>query len=446
MISFDRFERSLPALLDDLAGPRLPDYANDLFARTAATRQRPGWSFPEGWFFMSALARRLAGVPVLPLRIGVAVALLLITAIVGVLIAGSLTTHRPPPFGPAGNGQIVYVDSSGRIVAGELGSGTSTVLIANGRNLQPVYSQDGTQFVFLRSARFLFDVVVASADGSNVRTISPSPIAQPAYLGWSPRGDQLLVYDSQRGSQGQSLLLFDTTKAGPPTDLSAQLGVQVQDVGLGYNFRSTAAFRPPTGDEIVFVAGSAHDTLMAAKADGSGVRTLLDPASSPIDYLTVHGAEWSPNGSMLVVMLTLPAYPDHNVPFLLDADGTNLRPLSALSLDPTTDTNSPLWSPDGGRIAFQYWTRHLTGDDGGANEDFHPLQIVDVASGRLLAAGPTSSNGFSWSWSPDGTKLLAVVGGTSDVLIIDATTGLYETAPWKASESGDWQRVASAPS
>ena len=41
MTSFDRFEGRLPALLDELVIPRLPDYAEDLFARTAATRTKP---------------------------------------------------------------------------------------------------------------------------------------------------------------------------------------------------------------------------------------------------------------------------------------------------------------------------------------------------------------------------------------------------------------------
>src|SRR5258705_7065046 len=70
MTSFERFENRLPAMLDELAVPRLPDYADDLFARTAATRQRPGWTFPERWLPMSTITARLAAGPRVPWRLG----------------------------------------------------------------------------------------------------------------------------------------------------------------------------------------------------------------------------------------------------------------------------------------------------------------------------------------------------------------------------------------
>ena len=44
MTSFDRFERTLPELLEELAAPRLPEYADALFARSAnqqRSRLRP---------------------------------------------------------------------------------------------------------------------------------------------------------------------------------------------------------------------------------------------------------------------------------------------------------------------------------------------------------------------------------------------------------------------
>src|SRR5206468_901281 len=140
MTSFERFENRLPAMLDELAVPRLPDYADDLFARTAATRQRAGWTFPERWLPMSAISRRFAAVPPVPWRLGVAVALLIVAGIVALIVAGSRTTRVAPPFGPASNGVIPYM-SHGKLYVGDLASGKTQLIVdAAGDQGQPVFS------------------------------------------------------------------------------------------------------------------------------------------------------------------------------------------------------------------------------------------------------------------------------------------------------------------
>ena len=56
MMPTDRFERQLPALLEDLAEPRTPDYLDDLLWQTAHTSQRPAWTFLERWLPMADIA------------------------------------------------------------------------------------------------------------------------------------------------------------------------------------------------------------------------------------------------------------------------------------------------------------------------------------------------------------------------------------------------------
>ena len=61
MSAFDRsgrLQQELPDLLTDIAAPQVPDYADDLLARTAVTRQRPRWTFLERWLPMGVIARR----------------------------------------------------------------------------------------------------------------------------------------------------------------------------------------------------------------------------------------------------------------------------------------------------------------------------------------------------------------------------------------------------
>jgi len=77
MTAFDRFERSIPELMTELAPLGAPDYVNDLLQRTAATRQRPAWSALERWIPMADLTGRLATAPRVPWR-QVATALLII--------------------------------------------------------------------------------------------------------------------------------------------------------------------------------------------------------------------------------------------------------------------------------------------------------------------------------------------------------------------------------
>ena len=148
MTSFDRFERSLPTLFDELAQPRVPDYTDDLLARTAATRQRPGWAFTERWLPMSALTRRFAAAPRIPWRMAALVALLAVAALITALVAGAFLTPKPAPYGPAVNGNIVFVDSGGSIVAGNPATGSTQTIVAGSGHGMPIVSPDGTQVAF----------------------------------------------------------------------------------------------------------------------------------------------------------------------------------------------------------------------------------------------------------------------------------------------------------
>jgi dipeptidyl aminopeptidase/acylaminoacyl peptidase len=432
MTSFDRFENRLPALLDELATPRLPDYADDLFARTAATRQRPGWTFPERWLPMSVFTRTLAGAPRIPWRLGALVALLAVAAIVAVLVSGALVHERPAPYGPAGNGQILFVNSNGQIVAGDPATGTTTTLVSSGLGISnPIFSQDGTRFAFIQPTTHGLGLFVGDLGGGAPIEVSTNGFSNPTFLGWSGRSDRILMVDNDG-----VMLLFDTTRPGPPTNLSDLANVGPVDIGPSYNFNSAHAFRPPFGDEIMFVDSSSH-SLMAVHADGSDRRVLLDHETSTVPYVDVNGAEWSPDGSQLVLMLDLPDSPGLWRLFILNADGTGFRRLGKNPLD---NYNSPKWSPDGTKIGFQYWTS-LTADDG---QGFHGIGVLDLATGSLRDLGPMQNNGFTtWEWSPDGTSILELPGdGSNKMHIVDVATGQWTTTPWTSVDPINWQRIA----
>jgi TolB protein len=253
-------------------------------------------------------------------------------------------------------------------------------------------------------------------------------------MGWSARGDSLLITDASGHAE-----LFSSSRAGEPTIVSAKAGLGAVEVGYsGYNDRAAHVFRPPNGDEMLFVSQNAGTKLVAVKPDGTGLRTLLD-LKSPLKYGNLRAPQWSPDGSKIVVMVEFPG-PEQWHLYVMNADGTDVHPLSPLTTDSQADQGSPMWSPDGTRIAFQYWIHH-TADDG---EDFNPIGVVDVATGVLHDVGPTVTNGFvSWEWSPDGKSILEVPGdGSGHVLIVDAATGASKAAPWVVNFPLSWQRTA----
>jgi len=108
MNRYDVFERDVTAWLDDAASPRMPDFRDDLLQRTAATRQRPAWSFPERWLPMTAVTAGRRTIRTVPWKTVALLALLvLVLTAAAVFLAGS--HPRPAPMlGRAANGLVAY--------------------------------------------------------------------------------------------------------------------------------------------------------------------------------------------------------------------------------------------------------------------------------------------------------------------------------------------------
>ena len=106
MTRFERVEPRLSELLTELAAPSLPDYTDDVLARTAGLRQRPRWTLPERWLPMGVLAQRSVYMPRIPWRTVIVAALLIVTLAAVLAWAGS-QRRVAPPFGLARNGLIV---------------------------------------------------------------------------------------------------------------------------------------------------------------------------------------------------------------------------------------------------------------------------------------------------------------------------------------------------
>jgi Tol biopolymer transport system component len=430
MTAFDRFERSLPALFDELATPSVPDYTDDLLARTRATRQRSEWTFLERWLPVSSFAARIAPSPRIPWRLGAMVALLAVAALVAAYIAGALL--RPPSnIGPGRNGEVILVDKSGNVLAADPLTGQSRTIVSATPDQpisRPIVSPDGSRFLIVRpSAAGSMNLFVVDLAGRETLITPDAALSAWHYIGWSPMGDRVLVRD-----EGGRILLLDAVEPGPPFSISKAINMGNLWIEGNYNPVSTKAFRPPYGDEILF-SGNDRRTLAAIRPDGTGLRTILDVRDGGLGQ-ALDSAQWSPDGQQIAFVLQ----EEVDGPFTLwtvHADGSNPR-----RIGPPGHQWTPMWSPDGMRIAFEYWTPPAVED---ADWDFHPVAILDLATGDLHDVGNAYQDGYlGWEWSPDGTSILQVPkDGVGKVLIVDATTGQVHTTGLDSDQAITWQRL-----
>jgi Tol biopolymer transport system component len=432
MTAFDRFDRlpaELPDLLTDLAAPRIPDYVDDVLAVTAATRQRPRWTFSERWLPMGVIATERVSVPPFSWRT-LALVVLLIAALVGgaLLIVGS-RRHVLAPFGPARNGALLF-GRDGDIRVREV-DGTSRLLVGGPTDdFAAGYTRDGTRLTYLRrtagspgSADEQLVMVSANADGSNPIVLT-RPLISPDWSDLSP-DDSMAVVAEGDYAVGQHLYTFPVRQAGDLKPI---------DVGDRNMFMNVPNFLGPDGKEIVFrggtiVAAGQRSGLFAVHPDGSGLRPLTPTDGDPSnDY------QWpqvSPDGRYV-------AYSRWDGTFTT-IHLVDLRTGSDRALDPGfgTDEGYATFSPDSTQMLYT---------------DFRSignqlvLRRVD-GTGAALDIGPlfprVDGLDLSAIWAPDGQSIMVVDGGSKLTRLVDTSTGgVGRLMSWSPGDVSGWQRLA----
>ena len=191
---------------------------------------------------------------------------------------------------------------------------------------------------------------------------------------WSPDGSQLTFYSDQSGNFEVYVVNMDGTGRRAITSSSD---------------RAMTPHWSPDGTQIAFslARDSGPLNVYTIAPDGTGLTQLTDseyPDFSP---------RWSPDGQFITFVERVE---DSGQLRIMDADGSNLRPLAHDAIPSAWD---PVWSPDGEMLAFYgYAPEHL-------DERVGDVFTMDIATGRLTRLTNSPANDRYPDWSPDGLHI-----------------------------------------
>lgn len=146
-------------------------------------------------------------------------------------------------------------------------------------------------------------------------------------------------------------------------------------------------------------------------ADGSNPTPLTNLTAAGCD--PTEDPQWSPDGTQIIFdsARALDGSDAANTNstsniWIMSADGSNATPLTSLTAD-NSDSNMPLWSPDGTKIAYVS-ARALDGSNAANTNNALNIWVMDADGSNAVPLTTTTANGANsmfLRWSPDGAKI-----------------------------------------
>lgn len=361
---------------------------------------------------------------------------LLILALVGLLAIASAAylvgsqKRVPAPFGPAGNGQIIYGVDGDLYVRDTLDGEARLLLGGPADQGGVVASPDGQLIAYDNVVAGIDTVWVADIDGANPRQILEEPFTGLAFQ-WA--------YDSA------SALVITEAFGHPRLWIAPADGSGAREIEFE-TFWPYEATWDPAQPGVLLVRGSdrlnGNVDMYYVDATTGAILSKIDLVGGNLYGPTYEfaGMAFSPDGQMIAynVVESDVGGGEHFWVRLMNRDGSDDR-LVALPED-RTGVYSQAWSvfsPDGKWIAMESWA----GPVGGSVVNQLALAPTDGASPTRLLGPSVPNRSIVKVWSPDGTRILIHVNDIDDMYTIDPITGVYEQLPWK-SDFPNWQRVA----
>jgi len=245
-------------------------------------------------------------------------------------------------------------------------------------------------------------VFVMNSDGTGLREIHdcthlPCEILEMAW--WPDDVHLAWTVNTYSDNANWVVQVVDVTD-GATVDICNE---RLCEQGLGQLAWSPDGSELAFGKSLMFIGiGNFPSSIWVARADGSGTERLTQGIECIRRHATcTHDSNptWSPDGTTLAFLRgpTLASGPPRERLVLLDPDGGHIRELDICKGVPNCSPGAPRWSPDGSSIIV------ATGWQPGT------IQILDVATGRVsniqaasTRACPSVDSPF---WSPDGTRI-----------------------------------------
>jgi Tol biopolymer transport system component len=421
-----RLERELPSILADLAIGSAPAYIDDILWQTEHTSQARHRMSPERWSLMTELVRERVATPRIPWRaVGIALAAVALLIALASIYVGS-QPRLPEPFGLARNGLIIYSTTDGDIATLDPTSGISTPIVTGPDvDADPIWAPDGTRFVFTRKAPGdpAARLVVARADGSDSTVVTRDPPKGLDAYGFTP--------------DGRSIYFVSAPTFLPTISMVGVGGGDIRTFDLGVAVVGRPQFKPPNGDDILFVGAAGTDGsyggLYLVRPDGSDKRTVIEPES---DGQFLDDPVWSPDGTRIAYSRMMAAEHQYRL-HVMTADLSNDTVVGLRERD--RFDGWPVWSPDSSRILI---TRANTDDT---------VQALVLAPDDPNVAVPIGSPWPGWwiptaDWAPDGTTILARPkdpdGNPLPEQFWDPRSGSVSPVPGNPTSDPSWQRLA----